>query len=161
MLESSNILTGPMAEPIKAAPHNDDERFRLLVESVKDYAIFMLEPDGRIATWNAGAERLKGYRAEEIIGQHFSKFYSAEDLAARKPQIDLERAKLQLQQSELALKTQELGVITQVTAAGLAVRNSALQVEAARKSRNGPVRCTSSIACHCSSDILWMTPSCV
>jgi PAS domain S-box-containing protein len=55
-----------------------EERFRLLVESVKDYAIFMLDPDGHVLTWNAGAELIKGYRASEIIGQHFSKFYPPE-----------------------------------------------------------------------------------
>src|SRR5205823_10027932 len=52
----------------------DAERFRVLVESVKDYAIFMLDVDGRITSWNVGAERIKGYRAEEILGQHFSRF---------------------------------------------------------------------------------------
>ena len=56
----------------------DDERFRLLVESVKDYAIFMLDVDGRIISWNVGAERIKGYRADEIVGQHFSRFYPPE-----------------------------------------------------------------------------------
>jgi PAS domain S-box-containing protein len=71
--------------------HSQD-RFRLLVESVQDYAIFMLDPEGCIATWNAGAERLKQYTADEIIGQHFSKFYPAEDLAARKPERELEIA---------------------------------------------------------------------
>ena len=52
---------------------------RLLVDSVSDYAIFVLDPQGCIQTWNAGAERLKGYRAEEILGQHLSRFYTAED----------------------------------------------------------------------------------
>jgi PAS domain S-box-containing protein len=61
-----------------ASPRQSEERFRLLVESVRDYAIFMLDPEGRILTWNAGAERIKGYRAEEIIGQHFSRFYPPE-----------------------------------------------------------------------------------
>jgi PAS domain S-box-containing protein len=56
-----------------------EERFRLLVESVLDYAIFMLDPEGHIASWNAGAERIKGYSADEIIGEHFSKFYPPED----------------------------------------------------------------------------------
>jgi len=56
----------------------DAERFRLLVESVKDYAIFMLDVDGRVSSWNVGAERIKGYRADEIIGQHFSRFYPPE-----------------------------------------------------------------------------------
>jgi PAS domain S-box-containing protein len=69
-----------------------EERFRLLVEGVKDYAIFMLDPTGRVATWNDGAERAKGYRAKEIIGQHFSKFYPPDDIAARKPERELEIA---------------------------------------------------------------------
>src|SRR3989475_1454424 len=56
----------------------DAERFRLLVESVKDYAIFLLDVDGRVSSWNVGAERIKGYRADEIIGQHFSRFYPPE-----------------------------------------------------------------------------------
>ena len=60
-----------------------EERFRLLVESVRDYAIFMLDPGGHVLTWNAGAERFKGYRADEIIGQHFSRFYPPEALATR------------------------------------------------------------------------------
>ncbi|AXB78419.1 PAS domain-containing sensor histidine kinase [Novosphingobium sp. P6W] len=62
-----------------------EERFRLLVQSVTDYAIYMLDPDGLVTSWNAGAERFKGYRAEEIIGQHFSRFYLDEDRAAGVP----------------------------------------------------------------------------
>ena len=69
-----------------------EERFRLLVESVRDYAIFMLDPDGRVLTWNAGAERIKGYRADEIIGQHFSRFYPPEALARGLPEHELEVA---------------------------------------------------------------------
>ena len=69
-----------------------EERFRLLVESVRDYAIFMLDPQGHVLTWNAGAERFKGYRAEEIIGQHFSKFYPPEALAQGLPAHELEVA---------------------------------------------------------------------
>ena len=57
----------------------DNERFRLLVESVKDYAIFMLDAQGHVSSWNEGAQRIKGYRAEEIVGQHFSRFYPPED----------------------------------------------------------------------------------
>ena len=66
--------------------------FRLLVASVKDYAIFMLDPSGRVATWNAGAERIKGYRPDEIIGKHFSIFYPPEDSRPGKPQALLEVA---------------------------------------------------------------------
>ncbi|WP_410673468.1 PAS domain S-box protein [Amycolatopsis sp. cmx-4-68] len=69
-----------------------EERFRLLVQSVQDYGIFMLDPEGRISSWNAGAERIKGWSAEEIIGQHFSVFYPPEDVAAGKPARELEIA---------------------------------------------------------------------
>src|SRR5262252_321477 len=62
-----------------------EERFRALVSSVKDYAIFMLDPTGRIETWNAGAEQIKGYAADEIIGEHISRFYTPEDLAQGLP----------------------------------------------------------------------------
>ena len=56
------------------ALHLGVDQFRLLVDSVRDYAIYMLDVEGYVISWNAGAERLKGYRAEEIIGQHFSRF---------------------------------------------------------------------------------------
>ncbi|SAL17016.1 PAS domain-containing hybrid sensor histidine kinase/response regulator [Caballeronia humi] len=69
-----------------------EERFRLLVESVKDYAIFMLDPDGRVASWNTGAIEIKGYLPAEIIGQHFSVFYRPEDNAAGKPAYELAMA---------------------------------------------------------------------
>lgn len=69
-----------------------EQRFRLIVQSIKDYAIFMLDPLGRIVSWNPGAERLKGYTAEEIIGKHFSIFYPQHDLDARKPERELEVA---------------------------------------------------------------------
>jgi PAS domain S-box-containing protein len=70
---------------------NADEPFRLLVASVSDYAIFMLDPEGHVLSWNAGAERIKGYSADEIIGQHFSRFYPAEDKAT-KPKWELQQA---------------------------------------------------------------------
>jgi PAS domain S-box-containing protein len=72
------------------APRSED--FQLLVETVVDYAIFMLDPSGIVTTWNLGAERLKGYRPDEIVGRHFSVFYPAEDVAARKPERELEGA---------------------------------------------------------------------
>src|SRR5947208_4704485 len=61
------------------------DTFRILVEGVRDYAIFMLDGAGRVLTWNAGAQRLKGYRAEDIIGKHFSCFYPADAVEAGKP----------------------------------------------------------------------------
>jgi PAS domain S-box-containing protein len=69
-----------------------EQRFRLLVEGLKDYALFMLDPDGRVATWNMGAERIKGYRASEILGAHFSRFYAPEDIASGRPEAGLQRA---------------------------------------------------------------------
>jgi PAS domain S-box-containing protein len=69
-----------------------DEVFRLLVESVKDYAIFLLDPEGNIVTWNEGAEKIKGYKADEIIGQHFSRFYPKEARESRWPDRELEIA---------------------------------------------------------------------
>ncbi|HKV08406.1 MAG TPA: ATP-binding protein [Thermoanaerobaculia bacterium] len=69
-----------------------EEVFRLLVEGVRDYAIFMLDPEGHVATWNRGAERIKGYSAEEVIGQHFSKFYQEKDIARGWPEYELKVA---------------------------------------------------------------------
>src|ERR1700753_198381 len=60
-------------------------RFELLVQSVTDYAIYMLDPSGIVTSWNAGAERLKGYVADEIVGQHFSKFYTTQDRVSGQP----------------------------------------------------------------------------
>jgi PAS domain S-box-containing protein len=72
-----------------------DQRFRLLVESVVDYAIFLLDPEGRVSSWNTGAQRIKGYRAEEILGQHFSRFYPEEDIRDDKPGRELREARAQ------------------------------------------------------------------
>jgi PAS domain S-box-containing protein len=69
------------------------EIFQLLVSSVRDYAIFMLDVDGRVTTWNAGAQRLKGYTPDEIIGRHFSAFYMQKDLDSHKPERELELAR--------------------------------------------------------------------
>src|SRR5215203_3029543 len=70
----------------------DEGRFRLLVEAVTDYAIYMLDPTGVVASWNPGAERFKGYREAEIIGQHFSRFYTEEDRATDLPARALKTA---------------------------------------------------------------------
>jgi PAS domain S-box-containing protein len=72
-----------------------EERFRLLVENVRDYAIFMLDANGFVVTWNAGAQRIKGYSADEIIGQHFSKFYPPDVAESGWPEHELQVATLQ------------------------------------------------------------------
>jgi hypothetical protein len=82
-----------LADRLATQPRKDDVRdelFRLLVHSVGDYAIFMLDPRGIVVTWNAGAERIKGYRAEEIIGRHFSTFYPEQDVRAGKCEHEIE-----------------------------------------------------------------------
>ena len=74
-------------------PHDTNDLYRLLVEQVQDYAIFALDPEGRVRTWNPGAQRFKGYTADEIIGKSFSVFYTPEDMARARPQTLLEIAK--------------------------------------------------------------------
>jgi PAS domain S-box-containing protein len=69
-----------------------EERFALLVAAVLDYAIFMLDPNGMVVSWNEGAQRIKGYTADEIIGQSFTRFYTSDDIAAGKPQRNLKAA---------------------------------------------------------------------
>jgi PAS domain S-box-containing protein len=87
-----------LANQSTARSHTDtrirqtDEVFRLLVDNVKDYAIFLLDPEGRVATWNQGAEMIKGYKAGEIIGEHFSTFYPKEARESRWPERELEIA---------------------------------------------------------------------
>jgi PAS domain S-box-containing protein len=75
-----------------SALRESEERYRLLVESVQDYAIYMLDPEGRVVSWNKGAERIKGYRAEEVFGRHFSIFYLPEDAQNAKPERSLQAA---------------------------------------------------------------------
>lgn len=71
------------------ALHSSEARFKLMVEVVKDYAIFMLDTEGRVASWNEGARRIKGYEASEIIGSSFSRFYTPEDILRQHPQEEL------------------------------------------------------------------------
>ena len=80
---------------VQEALRQSEEKLRLMIDSVQDYAIFMLDAAGRVATWNPGAERIKGYRAEEIIGTHFSRFFPTADVQAGKPARQLELAAAQ------------------------------------------------------------------
>jgi len=70
-----------------------EERFRLLVDAVRDYALFLIDPRGFVSSWNGGAERIHGWRSEEISGRHFSHFYRSEDIAADRPWHDLKQAR--------------------------------------------------------------------
>ncbi len=77
---------------VEDALRENEERFRLIVSNVKDYANIMLDTQGFVVSWNQGAERIKGFRAEEIIGQHFSRFYTAEDVSSGLPAFQLQQA---------------------------------------------------------------------
>src|SRR6266849_4322098 len=88
MVKSSpeSVRPAPDSPSADEALRRSEERYRLMVSSVRDYAIFMLDPAGRVESWNAGAEAIKGYKADEILGRHISFFYTPEDLATDKPQ---------------------------------------------------------------------------
>ncbi len=89
---ADSIAQGIERKRTEESLRRSEERFRLLVEGVQDYAIFMLDPEGRVVTWNEGAERIKGYRAEEILGQQFSRFYEKGDIELGKPEQELKEA---------------------------------------------------------------------
>jgi PAS domain S-box-containing protein len=91
-LEAARTALATRVEERTRAAAESERRFRMMVESVVDYAIYMLDPNGRVASWNAGAERIKGYAADEIVGQHFSRFYLPEDIERGKPEHELEVA---------------------------------------------------------------------
>jgi PAS domain S-box-containing protein len=86
-----------------------EERFRLLVEGVEDYAIFMLDPAGRVVSWNEGAERIKGYRMWEVIGAHFSVFYTQEDIERSLPKEELRVAAVEGRYEEEGLRVRKDG----------------------------------------------------
>ena len=85
--KDSEMQAGPTEIDLESA-----DQFRLLVDSIRDYAIFILDPKGYIATWNLGAESIKGYKPGEIIGKHFSIFYSEEEVSSNKPAYELRMA---------------------------------------------------------------------
>lgn len=88
-MTEQRLARRPAPKLAPATLAESEERFRLLVDSVKDYAILMLDRHGRIATWNKGAECIKGYSADEIIGRHFSQFYPTDDVVQGTPQREL------------------------------------------------------------------------
>ena len=89
ILRESMTQTGQTRQPLNEKEGRNNELFRLLVESVKDYAIFVISPDGHVLTWNLGAQALKGYAREEIIGKHFSIFYPPEAIESDWPSREL------------------------------------------------------------------------
>lgn len=109
----------------EAELRQSEERFRLLVDSVQDYAIFRLDTDGRVATWNAGAERIKGYTAAEIIGRHFSAFFNSEDLVAGKPAKELEIAQREGRAEDEGWRVRKDGSLFWANVVITALRNEA------------------------------------
>jgi len=91
-LANTRLRAHAMALKLSDDVADSEERFRLMVESVRDYAVLMLDPQGVILSWNAGARRIKGWEADEIIGQHFSRFYTPEDIAQGVPEHALATA---------------------------------------------------------------------
>jgi len=91
-MEPEKIAPIPIDRPAASVQAGISDIYRLLVESVRDYAIFVLDPEGRVLTWNLGAQALKGYSKDEIVGQHFSKFYLPEAIASGWPERELELA---------------------------------------------------------------------
>jgi PAS domain S-box-containing protein len=92
MIPRNRMNDSSSEEPLKRALRVSESQFRQLVAGVRDYAIFLLDTQGHIASWNQGAEQIKGYRADEIIGKHFSVFYPPESIERRWPEYELKRA---------------------------------------------------------------------
>src|SRR5207253_2075253 len=86
MKNKTDFIIRQKTAPLKSG----DEEFRLLVESIKDYAIFMIDPAGHITSWNKGAKKIKGYSASEVLGKHISIFYTNEDIERQEPENNLE-----------------------------------------------------------------------
>src|ERR687890_1037393 len=102
-----------------------EERFRLLVENVSDYAIFMLDPEGRIVSWNEGAERIQGYKAAEVNGKHFSVFYAAEDVERGLPEEELRVAAAESRVQEESWRVRRDGTPFQAEVVITALRDEA------------------------------------
>ena len=77
----------PINRPRVGASAEQVDLFRLLIDSIREYAIFVLDPEGNVLTWNPGAQAMKGYTRDEIVGQHFSKFYPPEAIESGWPQV--------------------------------------------------------------------------
>jgi PAS domain S-box-containing protein len=88
-----------------------EERFQILIESIQEYAIYILDPNGFVVSWNSGAQRIKGYSAQEVVGKHFSRFYMPNDIRSGKPQRNLEAAAAKGRYEEESLRVRKDGSV--------------------------------------------------
>src|SRR5207247_6029826 len=109
----------------KSALQQTEEQFHTLVDSVEEYAIYMLDPIGNVLTWNAGVQKIKQYAAEQIIGKNFACFYTAEDVAAEKPQRNLRAAARRGHIRDQGLRVRKDGSIFPAEVLLTALRDSA------------------------------------
>src|SRR5436305_8698714 len=115
------------------ASDQTEEQFHMLVESVEEYAIYMLDPTGNVVTWNSGAQKMKQYTAAEIIGKNFACFYTAEDVAAEKPQRNLRRATREGRIRDQGLRVRKDGSTFQAEVILRAMRDSAGEIRSFSK----------------------------
>ena len=89
-----------------------EERFQVLIDSIQDYAIYILDPNGIVTSWNSGAQRIKGYRPKEIVGKHFSRFYTPDDNRINKPKQNLETAAAKGDMKTKAYACEKMGLFS-------------------------------------------------
>jgi PAS domain S-box-containing protein len=123
---ASGLAIGLMADVLHrviGTLRGDELGYRCAIESVTDYAIFLLDPSGRVTSWNAGAERIKGYRREEVIGRHFSIFFSPEQVAAGQPERELEQARTTGRSGDEGWRPRKDGMLYYGSAVNTAIQN--------------------------------------
>ena len=128
-LANTRLRAQAMALKLSDEVAESEERFRLMVESVRDYAVLMLDPQGVIRSWNAGARRIKGWEADEIIGQHFSRFYTPEDIAQGVPEHALATALVSGQFRGEGMRVRKDGSTFRASVLITAMRDAAGQVK--------------------------------
>lgn len=114
--------------PNSTALHETVEQFHILVDSVEEYAIYLLDPTGNVITWNTGAEKIKGYSGDEIIGKNFASFYTADDVAAGKPQRNLREASRRGSIRDQGLRVRKDGSTFEAEVVITALRNEAGEI---------------------------------